>query len=151
VFCLKGQNVPKISGTFCSFCQKIWDGLSVPKGYFVLGTFCPKDRSVAGAFQPGTLRPGTFRPVTFRQGTAQGEDLKTTHEAQKYMYDGPVYMLGSRIPVRLDPNLFVQIRIHERALAVHRQLDSKLLQNPPDLRTLILRIYTDALQVLYGP
>jgi hypothetical protein len=30
---------------------------------------CPKDRSVAGAFQPGTLRPRTFRPGTFRQGT----------------------------------------------------------------------------------
>jgi hypothetical protein len=66
VFFQKGQNVPKISGTFCHFCKKIWDGLSVPKGYFVLGTFCPKDRSVAG-----TLLPRTFRLGTFRQGTLQ--------------------------------------------------------------------------------
>jgi hypothetical protein len=49
--------------------KKIWDGLSAPKGYFVLGTFCPKDRSVAGTFQPGTLLPRTFRPGTLRQGT----------------------------------------------------------------------------------
>jgi hypothetical protein len=45
-------------------------GLSVLKGYFVLGTFCPKDHSVAGTFQPGMLRPRTFCLGTFRQGTA---------------------------------------------------------------------------------
>jgi hypothetical protein len=44
--------------------KKIWDRLSVPKGYFVLGMFCPKDRSVAGTFQPGTLHPRTFRQGT---------------------------------------------------------------------------------------
>jgi hypothetical protein len=44
--------------------KNIWDGLSVPKGYFVLGRLCLKDRSVAG-----TLQPGTFCPGTFRQGT----------------------------------------------------------------------------------
>jgi hypothetical protein len=66
-------------GHLVLFVQKFWDGLSAPKGYFVLGTFCPKDRSVAGTFQPGTFQPGTFqpgalrpralRPGTFRQGT----------------------------------------------------------------------------------
>jgi hypothetical protein len=51
------------------FVKKDKTSLSVPKGYFVLRTFCPKDRSVAGTFQPGTLCPRTFRPGTFRQGT----------------------------------------------------------------------------------
>jgi hypothetical protein len=37
---------------------------------------------------------------------------------QKYMYDGPKYMLGIRIPVRLDSDLFKQIRILERTIAV---------------------------------
>jgi hypothetical protein len=54
----------KFLGHYVLFVQKIWDGLSVPKGYFVLGTFCPKDRSVAGTLQPGTLCPRTFRQGT---------------------------------------------------------------------------------------
>jgi hypothetical protein len=73
-FVKKDKTSLKFLGHFVLFVQKIWDGLSVPKGYFVLGTFCPKDRSVAGAFQlgtfqPGMLRPRTFRPGMFRQGT----------------------------------------------------------------------------------
>jgi hypothetical protein len=68
-FVKKDKTSLKFLGHFVLFVKKIWDGLSVPKGYFVLGTFCPKDRSVAGTFQPGTLRPRTFRPGTFRQGT----------------------------------------------------------------------------------
>jgi hypothetical protein len=64
VFCQKGQNVPKISGTFCPFVKKILDGLCVTKGYSVLGTPYPKDHSVAGMFQPGMLHPRTFRHGT---------------------------------------------------------------------------------------
>jgi hypothetical protein len=73
-FVKKDKTSLKFLGHFALFVKKIWDGLSVPKGYFVLGTFCPKDCSVAGTFQPGmlrprTFRPGTFRPRTFRPGT----------------------------------------------------------------------------------
>jgi hypothetical protein len=68
-FVKKDKTSLKFLGRFVLFVNKIGDGLSVPKGYFVLGTFCPKDRSVAGMFQPETLRPRTFRPGTFRQGT----------------------------------------------------------------------------------
>jgi hypothetical protein len=49
------------------------------------------------------------------------------------MFDG--------IPVRLDPDLFVQIWIIERALAVRSHLDTELEQNPPDLRTLTLHLW----------
>jgi hypothetical protein len=59
----------KFLGHFALFVQKIWDVLSVPKGYSVLGTLCPKASSVAGTLQPGTECPRTFRPLTFRQGT----------------------------------------------------------------------------------
>jgi hypothetical protein len=45
---------------------------------------------------------------------------------QKYLYDAPIYMLGIRIPDCLDPDLFVQIQILERALVVRSQLDSEL-------------------------
>jgi hypothetical protein len=67
-FVKKEKTSLKFLGHFDLFVKKIWDGLSNPKGYFVLGTFCSKDRSVAGTFQPGTLRPRTFRPGTLRQG-----------------------------------------------------------------------------------
>jgi hypothetical protein len=67
-FVKKDKTSLKFLGHFVLFVKKIWDGQSVPKGYFVLGTFCPKDRSVAGTFQPGTLRPRTFHPGTFCQG-----------------------------------------------------------------------------------
>jgi hypothetical protein len=60
-FVKKDKTSLKFLGSFVLFVTKIWAGLSVPKGYFVLGTFCPKERSVAGTFQPGTLRPRTFR------------------------------------------------------------------------------------------
>jgi hypothetical protein len=64
---------------------------------------------------------------------------------QKYKYDGPKYMLGIRIPVRLDPDLFKQIRIIERTMSRSRNelsaSQSELWQNPPDLRTLILHIW----------
>jgi hypothetical protein len=53
-FVKKDKTSLKFLGHFVLFVQKIWDRLSVPKGYFVLGMFCPKDRSVAGTFQPGT-------------------------------------------------------------------------------------------------
>jgi hypothetical protein len=43
---------------------------------FVCAPFCPKDRSVAGTFQPGTLHPRTFRPGTFRQGTETVNTVK---------------------------------------------------------------------------
>jgi hypothetical protein len=33
---------------------------------------------------------------------------------QKYMYDGLKSMIRIRIPIRLDPDLFVQIRILEK-------------------------------------
>jgi hypothetical protein len=75
VLCQKGQNIPKIPGALCPFCQKtLGRTFRIPKGYFVLRTFCPKDRSVAGTFQPGTFQPGMLRPSTFppgmfRQGT----------------------------------------------------------------------------------
>jgi hypothetical protein len=64
VFCQKGQNVPKISGTFCPFCQKNLGWTVRPEGIF-----CPRDVLSQGPFQPGTLRPRTFCPGTFRQGT----------------------------------------------------------------------------------
>jgi hypothetical protein len=72
-FVKKDKTFLKCLGRFVLFVKKIWDGLSVPKGYFVIGTFCPNDRSVAGTFQPGTLRPRTFRPGTFRQGTGASD------------------------------------------------------------------------------
>jgi hypothetical protein len=68
-FVKKDKTSLKFLGYYVFFVKKIWGGLSVPKGYFVLGTFCPKDRSLAGTFQPGTLRPRTFSPGMFRQGT----------------------------------------------------------------------------------
>jgi hypothetical protein len=45
---------------------------------------------------------------------------------QKYIYDGPKAMLGKQISVCLDPDLFGQIRILERAMAVFSLLDSAL-------------------------
>jgi hypothetical protein len=68
-FVKKDKTFLKFLGHFVLFVKKIWDGLSVSKGYFVMGTFYPNDRSVAGMFQPGTLRPRTFHPGMFRQGT----------------------------------------------------------------------------------
>jgi hypothetical protein len=56
---------------------------------------------------------------------------------QKFMYDGPKYMLGIRIPVRQDLDLFGHIRILERAVAGRSQLDSELQQNLSDQRILI--------------
>jgi hypothetical protein len=41
------------------------------KGYSVLWTLCPEDRSVAGTLQPGTECPRTFLPGSFHQGTQQ--------------------------------------------------------------------------------
>jgi hypothetical protein len=55
-------------------------------------------------------------------------------------YVGPKSMLRIRIPVRLDPDLFWQILILERAMAVRSQLNAELEQNPPDLKTLILHL-----------
>jgi hypothetical protein len=40
----------------------------------------------------------------------------------------------------LDPDLFWQILILERAMAVRSQLNAELEQNPPDLKTLILHL-----------
>jgi hypothetical protein len=77
-FVEKDKTSLKFLGHFFLFVKKIRDGLSVPKGYFVLGTFCPKDCSVAGTFQPGTLRPRTFRPGTFRPGTFRQGTARTT-------------------------------------------------------------------------
>jgi hypothetical protein len=37
------------------------------------------------------------------------------------------YMLGIRIPVCWDPDLFIQIQILERALAVRSKLDSRVV------------------------
>jgi hypothetical protein len=45
---------------------------------------------------------------------------------QKYMYDWPKSMKGLRIPVRFDPDHFLQIWILERALTVLSQWDSEL-------------------------
>jgi hypothetical protein len=69
-FVKKDKTFLKFLGHFVLFVKKIWDGLSIPKGYFVLGTFCPKDRSVTG-----TLHPRMFRPGTFRQGTSSSHQV----------------------------------------------------------------------------
>jgi hypothetical protein len=37
---------------------------------------------------------------------------------QKYLYDGPKYMFGIWIPVKLNPDFLKQIRILERSMAV---------------------------------
>jgi hypothetical protein len=50
----KDKTFLRFLGHFCPFSQKIYDGLSIPKRYCVLGTLCPKDPSVAGMFQSGT-------------------------------------------------------------------------------------------------
>jgi hypothetical protein len=42
------------------------------------------------------------------------------------MYDRPKSMIEIHILVRLDPDLFVQIQIIEKALAVRSQLGSEL-------------------------
>jgi hypothetical protein len=73
-FVKKDKTFLKFLGHFVLFVKKIWDGLSIPKGYFVLGTFCPKDRSVTG-----TLHPRMFRPGTFRQGTSSGLSFISMH------------------------------------------------------------------------
>jgi hypothetical protein len=90
-FVKKDKTSLKFLGHFVLFFKKIWDGLSVLKGYFVLGTFCPKDRSVAGVFQPGTLCPGTFHPGTFRQGTNA-----ETHDFDSIQYYKLIAMFEKR-------------------------------------------------------
>jgi hypothetical protein len=49
-----------------------------------------------------------------------GNKLRFLRFLQKYMYsyDGPKYMLRILIPVRMGPDLFKQIRILERTMAV---------------------------------
>jgi hypothetical protein len=51
----KDQTFLKFLGYFVLSIKKIWDGLSIPKRYFVLGTLCPKDHSVPGTLQPWAL------------------------------------------------------------------------------------------------
>jgi hypothetical protein len=46
----------------------------------------------------------------------------------------PKSMLGTWISFSLDPDLFGQIQILDRAMAVRSQLDSELMQNSPDLK-----------------
>jgi hypothetical protein len=56
-------------------------------------------------------------------------------------------MLGIRILIRFDPDLFGQLRILERAIAVRglifytpSQIVIRVKANPPDLRTLSLHL-----------
>jgi hypothetical protein len=55
---------------------------------------------------------------TLREFPQWKTDLDFYFFVQKYMYDGHINMLGIRIPVRLDPDLFKQIGILVRTMAV---------------------------------
>jgi hypothetical protein len=62
-------------------------------------------------------------------------------------YSGLKSTLGIRKLIRLDPDLFGQIRILERAMAVHglifhtrSQIGIRVIANLPDLKTLILHL-----------
>jgi hypothetical protein len=76
------------------------------------------------------------------------------------MYDRLKFLLGFQIVIRLDLDLFGQIRIIERDMAVrgltfhHRsQIGIRVIANPPDLRTLILHphLHSTVQYLLYRP
>jgi hypothetical protein len=70
---------------------------------------------------------------------------------QTHISAGLKSILGIQILIRLDPDHFSQIRMLERAIAVHCpifqpccQIRIRVIENPPDLRTMIY-IRTNAL------
>jgi hypothetical protein len=75
----------KFLGHFVLIAKKIWDRLSAPRGYSVLGTLCPKDRSVAGMFPAGALSPRTFCPGTFCPGTFCHGTTKTSADVVSFL------------------------------------------------------------------
>jgi hypothetical protein len=66
-------------GQFVLFVKKIWDGLPVPKGYFVLGTLCPKDQSVTGRSTQGRYVLGRFVRGRFVRGRFVRVPLKLSN------------------------------------------------------------------------